>query len=39
VQVAVRALEFTYIDMDKEKIAVGLPFDIALTVAGVVPVL
>ena len=39
VQVAVRALEFTYVDLDKEKIAAGLPFDIALTVAGVVPVL
>jgi sugar fermentation stimulation protein A len=38
VQVAVRALEFNYIDMDKERIAAGLPFDIALSVAGVVPV-
>lgn len=38
VQVAVRALEFNYIDMDKEKIAAGLPFDIALSVAGAVPV-
>ncbi len=39
VQVAVRAIEFNYVDMDKEKIAAGLPFDMALTVAGVVPVL
>ncbi len=38
VQVAVRALEFNYIDVDKERIAAGLPFDMALSVAGVVPV-
>jgi sugar fermentation stimulation protein A len=38
VQVAVRALEFNYVGMDKERIAAGLPFDIALSVAGVVPV-
>ncbi|MFA7338884.1 MAG: DNA/RNA nuclease SfsA [Candidatus Obscuribacterales bacterium] len=36
VTVAVRALEFNYLNLEKEKIAAGLPFDMALSVGGVV---
>lgn len=37
VQVAVRALKFDYLNLDREKISAGLPFDMALTVGDAVP--
>lgn len=37
VQVAIRALKFDYLNIDREMISAGLPFDMALTVDAVVP--